>query len=69
MKFLHLGDLHLGKTLGDFDLADDQKYILDRVIEIAVQESADGILIAGDIYDTSALKSVVFSEGVTVTSS
>ena len=53
MKFLHLGDLHLGKTLGDFDLADDQKYILDRVIEIAVQESADGILIAGDVYDKS----------------
>ena len=28
MKLLHLGDLHLGKSLGDFDLIEDQKYIL-----------------------------------------
>ena len=27
MRFLHLGDLHLGKSLGDFDLIEDQKYI------------------------------------------
>ena len=27
MKFLHLGDLHLGKSLGDFDLIRDQIYI------------------------------------------
>lgn len=31
MKFLHLGDLHLGRSLGDFDLIEDQKYILDQL--------------------------------------
>ena len=41
MKFLHLGDLHLGKTLGDFDLIDDQKYILDQIISIIDDEAAD----------------------------
>lgn len=53
MKFLHLGDLHLGKTLGDFDLIEDQRYILDRILCIADKESVDGVLIAGDVYDKS----------------
>ena len=53
MKFLHLGDLHLGKTLGDFDLIEDQKYILDQILHIAEEKSIDGVLIAGDVYDKS----------------
>lgn len=53
MKFLHLGDLHLGKTLGDFDLIEDQRYILDQILCIADKESIDGVFIAGDVYDKS----------------
>ena len=34
MKLMHLGDLHLGKSLGDFDLNEDQKYILDQILGI-----------------------------------
>ena len=26
MKLIHLGDLHLGKSLGEYDLAEDQIY-------------------------------------------
>ena len=51
MKFLHLGDLHLGKSLGDFDLIEDQRYILNQILEIIENESVDGVLIAGDVYD------------------
>ena len=51
--FLHLGDLHLGKSLFDFDLTDDQKYILDRILEIADKEAVDGLLVAGDVFDKS----------------
>ncbi len=51
MKFLHLGDLHLGKSLGDFDLYDDQKYILNQIIDIITENQVDGLLIAGDVYD------------------
>ena len=47
MKFLHLGDLHLGKTLSDFDLIEDQRYILDRILHIAEKESIDGMRAAG----------------------
>ena len=48
MKFLHLGDLHLGKSLGDFDLIRDQKYILDQILEIVKNQSVDAVLIAGE---------------------
>ena len=51
MKFLHLGDLHLGKSLGDFDLIRDQKYILDQILDIIKEKAVDGVLIAGDVYD------------------
>lgn len=51
MKLVHLGDLHLGKTLGDFDLISDQKYILDQILDIVDKESADAVLISGDVYD------------------
>lgn len=51
MKLLHLSDLHLGKSLGDFDLIEDQKYILDKVLGIIDKEAVDGVLLAGDIYD------------------
>ncbi len=53
MKFLHLGDLHLGKSLSDFDLIEDQRYILDEILRIADKESIDGVFIAGDVYDKS----------------
>ena len=53
MKFIHLGDLHLGKSLCDYELEADQRYILDQILDIAEKESADGVLIAGDVYDKS----------------
>ena len=51
MKLLHLGDLHLGKTLGDFDLAEDQKFMLNQILEMIEKYSIDAVLIAGDVYD------------------
>ncbi len=51
MKFLHLGDLHLGKDLLDFSLIDDQKYILNQIIDMAKTHQVDAILMSGDIYD------------------
>ena len=51
MKLMHIGDLHLGKSLGDFDLTQDQEYLLDQLLEIAEKQKADAVLIAGDVYD------------------
>ena len=53
MRFLHLGDLHLGRFLGSFDMIEDQKYILDQLIDIIRKKQADAVFIAGDVYDKS----------------
>lgn len=53
MKFLHLGDLHIGKTLGEFSLIEDQRFILDQILDAAGKRSVDAVLIAGDVYDKS----------------
>lgn len=51
MKFAHISDLHLGKRIHQFSMIDDQKYILEKIVEIVKEEKVDGILLAGDIYD------------------
>ncbi len=53
MKFLHLGDLHIGKSLGEFNLIEDQRYILEQIFAIIEKKSIDAVLIAGDVYDKS----------------
>ena len=54
MKFLHTSDWHLGMTFRggvSYDL--DQRYVIDKICQIAVDERVDGILLAGDIFDKS----------------
>lgn len=51
MKFLHISDLHLGKRINEFSMIEDQIYILNQILEIADAQQADGVIIAGDIYD------------------
>ncbi len=53
MKLLHLGDLHIGRSLGDFDLYEDQAYILEQILNIVRERKVDAVLIAGDVYDKS----------------
>lgn len=53
MKFIHLGDLHLGKNVNDFSMIEDQRYILDQITGIIQERQIDGVLLAGDIYDRS----------------
>lgn len=53
MKLLHLSDLHLGKRFNEFSLEEDQKYILQQIVEITKREQPDAVLIAGDVYDKS----------------
>lgn len=53
MKFFHLADLHLGKRYNEFSLIDDQRYILERILDEVKRERPDAVVIAGDIYDKS----------------
>ena len=51
LKILHLGDLHIGKKVNDFSMIEDQKYILNQILNIIEDHSVDIIIIAGDVYD------------------
>ena len=51
MKLIHTGDLHIGKTMNDFSLIPDQRFILDQLLAAAREEKADAFVIAGDVYD------------------
>ena len=60
MKFIHLADLHLGRSIGGFFLLEDQEYILKQILDIIRAEKIEGVLICGDIYDkTSPLAEAV----------
>ena len=61
MKLIHLADLHLGKRVNEFSLLEDQEYILKEILNIVDAEKADGVIIAGDVYD----KSLPSTEAVT----
>ena len=52
MKFIHLSDLHLGKTVSSIPMLEEQKHILfDQIIPAIKDQQPDGVLIAGDIFD------------------
>lgn len=53
MKLLHLSDLHLGKRVNEFSMLEDQKYILNQILQIVINEQVNTVLIAGDVYDKS----------------
>lgn len=53
MRFFHLSDLHIGKQLHFYNLADDQREILKQIVDRAHELRPDAIIIAGDIYDKS----------------
>ena len=51
MRLMHLSDLHLGKRINEFSMLEDQRYILKQILNLADTERAEGVIIAGDIYD------------------
>lgn len=51
MKLIHLSDLHLGKRVNEFNMLEDQEYILTKILNVIDEEKPDAVLIAGDIYD------------------
>ena len=51
MRFIHLADLHIGKRVNGFPMLEDQRYILEQILERTKESAADAVIIAGDIYD------------------
>lgn len=49
---LHTADWHLGKHLGRFDLIDEQREALERMLGVIEEERPDLVVLAGDVFDT-----------------
>ena len=62
MKFIHTADLHIGKSVCEHSMLDEQRYILGEILKVVEVERPDAVLVAGDVYD----KSVPSAEAVAV---
>ena len=51
MKFLHLSDLHIGKSVNGFSMLKEQRHAFGQIIRYIDSEKPDAALIAGDVYD------------------
>lgn len=51
MKILHTSDLHIGKYIGTYDLKEDTEYVLNQVVDTAIREKVEVVLISGDVFD------------------
>lgn len=51
MRFLHTSDWHLGKTLCNANLLEDQAHALEQVAAMVQETKAQALVVAGDIYD------------------
>ena len=56
MRFIHLADLHFGKTIHGVSMLEngDQGCWVDRFLALADEKKPDAVVIAGDVYDRSA---------------
>ncbi|CUQ19970.1 exonuclease SbcCD subunit D [Clostridium baratii] len=53
MKIIHTSDWHIGKIVNDFSMLEDQKYMLDKLVNFIENEKPEVLIIAGDMYDRS----------------
>ena len=51
MNFLHLSDLHIGKSVNGFSMIAEQKHAFGQIIGHIKTESPAAVVIAGDVYD------------------
>ena len=51
MKLIHLSDLHIGKKVNELSMIDEQRFILDQILDGIRTEKPDAVLISGDVYD------------------
>jgi DNA repair protein SbcD/Mre11 len=53
MLLLHAADLHLGKTLHERDISEDQEVMLEGLLALLAKKRPAALLLAGDLYDRS----------------
>ncbi len=51
MRFIHTSDWHIGRQFHSQSLLDDQRHVLDQLVDYVAEYQVDALVIAGDIYD------------------
>ncbi|MCR2804372.1 exonuclease SbcCD subunit D [Paenibacillus soyae] len=51
MKLFHTADWHLGKLVHGVYMTEDQRHVLEQLIQAVRDEKPDAVIIAGDLYD------------------
>ncbi|MFC4599461.1 exonuclease SbcCD subunit D [Cohnella hongkongensis] len=51
MKFIHTADWHLGKLVQGVYMTEDQRHVLEQLMETIERERPDAVVVAGDLYD------------------
>jgi exonuclease SbcD len=51
---MHTADWHVGKTLKGRDRLDEQRAVLAEIAQVAEANEVDAVLVAGDVYESSA---------------
>lgn len=52
MRILHTADWHLGKKLDFFNRLEEQRAVLNEMVQIAEEQKVDMVIVAGDLFDT-----------------
>lgn len=53
MKIIHTSDWHLGISLHNASLAEEQRYFIDYLLNVVQEQKIDAVIIAGDVFDHS----------------
>ncbi len=53
MRIVHTSDWHIGKLVHGIHMTEDQRYMLDKFLELLEECNPDVLIISGDIYDRS----------------
>ncbi|MHA7879791.1 MAG: exonuclease SbcCD subunit D [Saccharospirillum sp.] len=51
MRLLHTSDWHLGRQFHNVSLLNDQRFVLQQLLDIVEREAVDAVIVAGDVYD------------------
>lgn len=53
MKFMHTSDWHIGKRIHGVSLINEQRQMLEQIVELAIEQAVDFVIVAGDLFDRS----------------
>lgn len=61
MKLIHTSDIHFGISVNERSLAEEQEKVVSEILRAADETGADGLIIAGDVFDRAVTNAKALS--------